>query len=141
MSVIFIKPYFSSKLSALGYEEWGDGFGDDNIPSTLLDQSFHQRTLSAQSAGINQESFEMDVSHQVKVFFKGFNDPAKAIDEGLVACESLIASILNLKDYTDAGIYGVFFNSFSIDPYDDAKNDNIVVATLNFSIIVYVCIS
>jgi predicted acylesterase/phospholipase RssA len=141
MSVALIKPYFASKLIALGYEEWPDGFGDDNIPSTLLDRSFHQRFLSCDSRSINQESFEMVVNHQMKVFFKGFNTPANAIDEGLVRCQTIVASVLNFADYTDAGIKGLFFDSFTVDPFDEVQNDNIIVGTLNFSVRVFTCIS
>jgi hypothetical protein len=141
MSVAFVKPYFSSKLVAAGYEEWPDGFGDDNIPSTFLDRSFHQRFISADSRGINQESFEMVLNHQVKIFIKGFGSPATAIDEGLVSCQNIVASILNFKDYTDAGIKGLFFDSFTVDPLDEVQNDNIIVGTLNFSVRVFSCIS
>lgn len=141
MSIAAIKPYFSSKLVALGFEEWPDGFGDDNIPSTMLDKAFHQRFLSADSRSINQESFEMVVRHEVKVFIKGFNSPSTAIDEGLVLGQTIVASCLNLADYLDAGIKALFFDGFTVDPYDDINNDNIVVLTLSFSVRVYNCIS
>lgn len=140
MSLASIKPYFSSKLSGFGYTEWNDGFGEDNIPSNLIDKAFHQRVLSINAASINQESYEMLVNHQIKIFFKGFNDPALAIDESLVASQSIISSCLKLSDYTQAGIKGLFFDQMSIDPYDDQANDNVVVATLQFSVRVFNCI-
>ena len=141
MSIAQIKPYFSSKLTALGYEEWPDGFGEDNIPSTILDLSFHQRFIRASGGPVNQESFEMLVNHQIKFYLKGFNDPASAIDQGLVQSQSIIAEILNLSDYTTAGIKGLFFDSFTVEPLDEVQNDNIIVATLNFNILVFNCIS
>ena len=141
MSISFIKPYFSSKLIAAGYEEWPDGFGEDNIPSTVLDKSFHQRFISADSRAINQESFEMVVRHEIKVFIKGFNNPASAIDEGLVAGQTIVADCLNLADYLAAGVKALFFDGFTVDPYDAIENDNIIVLTLTFSVRVYNCIS
>lgn len=141
MSVAAIKPYFSSKLKAQGYEEWTDGFGDDNIPSTIIDRSFHQRFVSAEGVTTSQETFEMRVSQTVKVFFKGFNSPAIAIDEAIVASQGLIVSILQIADYKTAGISGLFFDSFTVEPFDAIENDNLIVAELNFSVIVYNCLS
>lgn len=141
MSATFIKPYFSSKLTAQGFQEWPDGFGEDNIPSTLLDKAFHQKFISADSRSINQESYEMVVRHEIKVYINGFNSPATAIDEGLVSAEAIIADCLNLADYLAAGIKALFFDGYTIDPYDAIENDNIVVLTLTFSVRVYSCIS
>ena len=140
MSITSIKPYFSSKLVTLGFEEWPDGFGDDNIPSTLVDRTFHQRFINASGTKVNQESFEMLVTHQIKVFFKGFRDPAAAIDQGLLESQSLIAELLNLADYSTAGIKGLFFANFTVEPFDDVQNDNLIVATLTFDVLVFNCI-
>lgn len=141
MSISSIKPYFSSRFSSFGYTEWTDGFGEDNIPSTIIDKCFFQKFRGASGRGISQESFEMSASFEVKFFLKGFSDPYSAIDLGLVEAESIIAKVLNLKDYKDAGITGLFFDSFSVDPYELKENDNIVVVTLNFNILVFNCIS
>ena len=141
MSITLVKPYFSTKCTTAGFEEWLDGFGDDNIPSTLLDRAFHQRVISVDGRGINQETIEFVVTHEVKVFFKGFDDPMSAIDQSLVDCQSLIVSIINIADVADANIKGVFFESMSIDPFDNAVNDNIIIATLRFSVRVYNCLA
>lgn len=141
MSVVSIKPYLSSKLSTLGYTEWTDGFGEDNIPSTIIDRSFHQRFISADGVSVNQESFEMNIIHQIKIYYKGFNNPAEAIDQSLSESQSIIASCLNFKDYTDAGLTGLFLDGFTVEPFDETLNDNLVVATLNFSVRIFNCIA
>lgn len=135
-----IKPYFTGKMAALGFTEWEDGFADDNIPATLLDKSFHQLMTLASGTAINQESFEIRVSQQVKVFLKGFRDPAQAIAEGLVSAQSIIASSLKVKDYKAAGITGLFFDSFTVDPLAEFQNDNVIVITLNFEVLTFNCI-
>lgn len=141
MSITLVKPYFSSKLTTAGFEEWLDGFGEDNIPSTLLDKAFHQRIISVDGRGVNQETIEFLVLHEVKVFFKGFDDPMQAIDQSLVDCQDLITSIVNFKDVADSNIKGIYFDSLSIDPMDAVVNDNIIIARLRFSVRVYNCLA
>ena len=141
MSITAIKPYLSSKLKEFGLTEWEDGFGDDNIPSTILDRSFHQRFISASGVSTSQETFEMLIIHSVKIYFKGFNSPAMAIDEALLACQTIIADLLNYSDFMSAGLKGLSLDSFTVEPMDATVNDNIVMAEIVFNIRVFNCIS
>lgn len=96
MSLDLIRPYFRAQVSSLGFEEWPDGYGDDNIPATILDRSFHQRLVSVSGTGVNQETIEYLATHSVKVLFKGFNDPASAIDQGIMDAQSIIVKCMDL---------------------------------------------
>lgn len=140
MSLDLIRPYFRAQVSSLGFEEWPDGYGDDNIPATILDRSFHQRVISVDGRAVNQETIEYMTTHSVKVFFKGFNDPSSAIDQGILDAQSIIVKCMKLSDYTTAGLKGIFFDSMTVDPYDETANDNIIVATIIFNIRVFNCL-
>lgn len=141
MSVTFIKPYVVSKLSGLGYTEWSDAFGEDNLPSTLIDKSFHYRVVSLDGRGINQETIEFNLLFEIKLYFKGFNDPGSALDLSLADSQTIISELLNIADLDTAQIKGLFFDSMTLDPLDDALNDNIIVASIRFNAKVFSCIS
>lgn len=140
MSISLIRPYFSAQVSLSGFDEWTDGFGEDNTPATILDRSFHQRLINVDGRGINQETIEYVVTNRVKLYFKGFGDPAAGIDNAILDSQAVIVKCLNIADYTATGLKGVFFDSMTIEPYDEAGNDNIVVATITFSIRVFNCL-
>lgn len=140
MSVSLVKPFITSKLTALGFNEWTDAFGEDNLPSTLIDKSFHYRLVSLDATSFNQETVEYNLVCEVKIYFKGFADTGLALDQSLVECENVIADLQNIEDQATSQIKGLFFDSMSLDPFDDALNDNIIVATLRFSVRVFRCI-
>lgn len=141
MSVTVIKPYITGKLAGLGYTEWQDAFGEDNLPSTLIDKSFHYKTASVSGTSFNQETIEYNVVVEVKIYFKGFNSTGSALDQSLADCEVVIADVQNVADVATAQIKGLFFDSMTLDPLDEALNDNIIVATLIFNARVFNCIS
>lgn len=140
MSLTTIKPYFKAKLDAKGYVEWTDGFPSDNIPSTLLDNAYHQRVISVDGVTNNHEVAEFSVLHEVSIFFKGYKDPAAAIDYVFLVIEPVITSCIDVSDYMNLGMKGVFFSSLSVEPLDEASNDNIIVARLQFNVRVLNCI-
>lgn len=141
MSVTLVKPFVTSKLTALGYTEWTDAFGEDNLPSTLIDKSFHYRIISVDGTSFNQETIEYNLIFEVKIYFKGFNNTGSALDQSLADCEIVIADFQNIADQSTSQIKGLYFDSMTLEPLDEALNDNIIVATLRFSVRVYNCIS
>lgn len=140
MSISLIRPYVTKQLTTLGYIEWDDAFGEDNIPSTLVDRAFHQRMGRISGVGLNQETLEYITTFEIKIYFKGFNNPEQAVDQSLIECEGVIVKMLDIVDYTTAGIKGITFNALNVDPFDQTLNDNLVVATLEFDARVFSCL-
>lgn len=140
MSISLIKPYFTQQLNALGLTEWTDAFGDDNLPSTVVDRSYHQRVVTVNGTSVNQETLEYLINHELKIYFKSFNDTDLGIDNALIESESVIVKCCNLPDYSTAGLKGVFLDSMDVSPFDNEVNDNLMVATIQFSVRVFKCL-
>lgn len=140
MSISLIKPYFTQQLNALGLTEWTDAFGEDNLPSTVVDRSYHQRVVTVSGTSINQETLEYLVNHELKIYFKSFNDTDLGVDNALIESESVIVKCCNLPEYSTAGLKGVFLDSMDVSPFDNEVNDNLMVATIQFSVRVFKCL-
>ena len=140
MSISLIKPYFTQQLNALGLTEWTDAFGEDNLPSTVVDRSYHQRVVTVSGTSINQETLEYLVNHELKIYFKSFNDTDLGVDNALIESESVIVKCCNLPDYSTAGLKGVFLDSMDVSPFDNEVNDNLMVATIQFSVRIFKCL-
>lgn len=140
MSISLIKPYFTQQLNTLGLTEWTDAFGEDNLPSTVVDRSYHQRVVTVSGTSINQETLEYLVNHELKIYFKSFNDTDLGVDNALIESESVIVKCCNLPDYSTAGLKGVFLDSMDVSPFDNEVNDNLMVATIQFSVRIFKCL-
>jgi len=140
MSITLIKPYFTQQLNALGFTEWEDAFGEDNLPSTVIDRSYHQRIVSVSGTAVNQESLEYFIIHEIKVYFKSFNNTDLGVDAALLESESVIVKCCNLPEYSTAGLKGVFLDSLDVSPFDNNVNDNLMVATIQFNVRVFKCL-
>ena len=140
MSIAVVKPFISAQVNSLGFEEWEDAFGNNNIPSTIIDRSYHQLVVNVLGSGISQETLEYTVIHEVKLFFKAFNQTDVSVDKAIVEAEEVLKKFLNVPDYTTAGLKGVFLDSIDISPLDNEENDNIIVVTITLNIKVFTCL-
>lgn len=134
MSWANVRPYFQGLAESAGFSEWPDGFAFDNIPSNLLDRSYHTTLGPLTGVRQNQTDQETNVDVDVRVFFKGYNNPAEAIDTAISEMESFVKSCVNPATRTEtAGLLNVVFNELTLDPFD-ASNDNAIVATAGFTV-------
>lgn len=142
MSLQAIRPYITERLSTLGYVEHIDPFNDENIPSTLLDNGFHQLILDISGADRTQVSQGMEVAVQVKCFFKGFRDPNEALTQSIINAESIISEVTLFGNYSTYSppITSVSLDSVVFEPYSEESNDNIVQAVFVFRFVVYTCV-
>lgn len=142
MSLQAVRPYITERLSGLGYSEHVDPFNDENIPSTLLDNGFHQIMLDISGADRSQVSQGLDVPVQVKVFFKGFRSPDEALTQSIINAEEIISDVTMFGNYVNYSppITSVLLDSLSFEPYSLESNDNIVQAVFVFRFSVYICV-
>jgi hypothetical protein len=135
-----IRPYFRARLNALGFREWKDGFNFENIPSTILDKSYHVEI----PRGSRLNAFDMssnDITQDVvvRVFFKGFRNPSEAIDLALLKYEQILQSVLASENRIGVDIKNIYFDSCQILPLSDS-NDNAVILEITFSCLIIICI-
>jgi hypothetical protein len=140
MSLEAIRPYFTEKLAATGCVEWLDAFAFDNIPSTLLDRSFHQFTGPVTGVQTNNNDVEVEVTVTINVFFKGFNDPRLAIEESLIKAEDIVVACVKFSEQNGTELKGVYFQSLNLSPMQDDVQDNIVRAEMIFTCRVFICL-
>ena len=142
MSLISIRPYFRERLTTLGFTEWAEPFDAENIPSTMVDMAYHWQMgdVSGQTRSNLDQELEADV--EIKLFFKGFRDPSSALDEVIKKAETVVKDLLKSDNWGDASppIAAVLLRGMSFEPFDDAQNDNLIMARLNFVARVFVCI-
>lgn len=142
MSLTSIRPYFRSRLKELGFKEWLEPFDAENIPSTLIDRSFHQRIESIQGIAKQNQAQEMEAIVSIRMAFKGFRHPDSALDEAIKKAEPVIADLISPSNYFGLSppIGGVFLNQVTFEPFSDELNDNIVIAIAEMSVRINLCV-
>jgi hypothetical protein len=123
MFIADVRPYFRTRMETLGYEEWSDGFNNENIPETLLERVFHLESGEIAPTASN---------HQVhEVYLRGFNNPVEAIDNAYVVAETILADILLPANRFGTCIKDVEPGAISAKPLSD-RNDNSVILEMSF---------
>ena len=137
MSLVQIRPYFRARLNALAYVEWKDGFNFQNIPSTLLNRSYHIETISGSGVSLNQQDQVINQEVSVRVFFKGYRNPQDAIDSAMSSYQEILVSCLAPSNRLTQGFKNVLFSSMQLEPLADS-NDNAVILSLTFTVLVII---
>lgn len=141
MSVVASRDYLRSRARAVGLKEWSDGFNFSNIPSTIVNNSFHIEPGTGSGVKLNQEDQEISISHTIRVFIKGYRDVSAAIDSATKMTEDLIKEVVTAKNRLTQpnGIKNVTLDGFNFDA-SDQTNDNLVVASITFRIFVVLAV-
>jgi hypothetical protein len=137
MSFVDTKNLVVERMTLLGFKEWRDGFNSENIPSTLLDGSFHFEYGPISSGPANQRAHQFTMSFTIRVFFKGYRDPYQGIDESLVDADEILAELLSpqirlsqpcIKDIRPVSIQPIPLQN---------TNDNALILEMNFQSILF----
>ena len=126
-----MRPYFRTRLDGLGYEEWPDGFDFENIPETVIDKSYHLEVGNISTARVDQTMNDINYPIAVRIYLKGFRDPAEAIDEAVSQGEAIICDVTKVVNANAQGIKDVRFESFQPIAKSD-NNDNIILLDMAF---------
>ncbi len=136
MAMEAIRPYFKTHLNALGFKEWKDAFNVSNIPSTLVQGSYHVLSPGGQRrAAYNQQDQGIIQNTQVRVFYKGYRSPADAVDAAMLGYNTILTRVLAPENRLGVVVKNVFFDSMNIQPID-ATNDNAAILEINFSCLI-----
>jgi len=141
-----VRDYINTRMSVVEptYQEWKGSLEDiGNIPKTLLDRSYHitlnPTTSTEQSDNFIQETQNVFIS----VFKQGFTSSIEARDELMQIANCIRLDIINFRnveDYkaaNDGNIEKVV--SIGITPNDiDATNDNIIKATIEIDVVLFI---
>lgn len=134
MSWTGVRPYFKTQLESRGYELWPDGFNFENIPSNIMDRSYHVDISPITGDRQNQSDQESTLDVSVRTFYKGYRDPQEAKDKAIEESEEIMKLCVKPSNRAATeGILNVVFNEVTIDALDES-NDNAVVATASYSV-------
>lgn len=135
MSLTAVRPYFRTHLDSLSFKEWTDAFNVENIPSNLIDGSYHLQMLQGTLEKHNMTALEINQPLTVRLFRKGFRDPASAVDQVLTDSENILNLVLKPSNRLTGSLKNVSFSSLLIQESSDS-NDNLVMLTLEFNVLV-----
>ena len=133
MSLVQIKPYFVTRLKALGYKEH-EGARTDNIPENKLHKSFHVDIGDVVSGTLTHGSLELSCPVTVKVFFKGVRTES-ARDQAIAALDEILSDVMASANRLNAEVKTLRFINGKRDSYSE-DNDSEVVLTMNFQALV-----
>ena len=131
MSLANIYPYFRTRMKSVGYTEWQDGFNTENIPSTVINKSFHILTPGIIGGSINQNHQNTETAVQIQFVLKGYRYPTEAKEKAMFETEKIIKDICKISNRT-ATLLNVVFNSSTMQALN-SSDDNQVLVVLDFS--------
>ena len=132
MSLSAIRPYFRTHLKALGYTEWTNAIPDNNIPSSILDRTFHLGPPQTSGVKQNQADLETDSQITIALFFKGYRDPATAEDTAIAASETALLDLLKATNRISSDIINIKLNTV-IHSQLGSTNDNVIKTEMSFT--------
>lgn len=132
MALTDIRVYFRTQMEALGYVEWRDGFNADNIPSTLLDNSFHIESGDVTPTVSSHQVHEFDCPVTIRIFMKGFLDPVSAIDDSYASVETIYSGLLLPSNRLGTTVQDIIPTSVRVSPLT-LQNDNAVLVEIDFN--------
>ena len=138
MSFATIRPLFRSNFDSLGYREWQDGFNFENIPANLLHESYHIEVGVIAGGTSSTLRFDFAIPILVRVFLKGYRDPAEAIDDALLRLDQIYEQVLSPSERYGSIIKDVTPETASIIPLGP-DNDNALVIELGFNTRLITC--
>lgn len=138
MSLAHVRPYFIARGVELKWSQWKDAFNFQNIPATLMHNSFHIQMGSTQGVKQDQMDVVTTVPVTVRHFCKAFQNLQHGLDLSAAAADSYIQKALKASNrLTGVGIKNVSLNNIQWVPYDQS-NDNVIVTQMDFSALVII---
>lgn len=138
MSVAAVKTYARTRMHALGYKEWTDGFNFQNIPATLLDTRFAVELGNPSTLKISNDNQELSVPFTVRAFVKPTKDPKALIDRGAAKIDTIVTDFVKPAHATTGEeVKNVEFLDGKVLPLADS-NDNGIITEINFKALVIV---
>ena len=134
MSFVDLKPYFRDRLKAVSpdLKEWKDAFNIENIPSTILNKSYHIDLGLMTYRGSAQTCFQYLAPVSIRVIFKGYREAYEAVDFATKYADSITTEVCATSNrLNQARIKNVLPTTVNIRQLADG-NDNAAVLELGF---------
>ena len=138
--ITLVKPYFRERILSLDskFQEWTDAFNIENIPSTILDKSYHLAFGTVDGGLLSGKTQQIECNVLVRLFFKGYRNVSENVDRGIDLSEQLIRAVQDPAERLGESIKGVKFLGMEVNE-GFASNDNLIVVTQNYSVTLFLC--
>lgn len=137
MALAGVLTAIANEVRAAGFTEWQDAFPIDNVPSTILDRSFHIDIGSITSGAANQRAHEFRMPLTIKVLRRGFKEAGSQRESCMLDADTILSALLtpafrlqvgdDVKDLVPLGI--------DLDPIS-SSNDNDFILSLRFEALI-----
>lgn len=142
MALTDVRAYFRTRMNALNYKEWRDGFNFENIPVSLLDGSYHITSGQIVGGDASQSGYEFLYPVTVRLFLKGYRKPIDAIEDSIEKGENIFNEVLKATNRLGTGATILNISNPTMEPLPlDASNDNAVILEMQFVARVINCFS
>lgn len=132
MSLTAVRSYFRSRMDGLGFTEWTDGFEFEEIPETVIDRTYHLTSEAISLNSATQTVNDLNYPVTVRLYLKGFRNPATAIDDSIFEGERIVCDVTKVENANAEGVKDVQVVSLEPIPKDET-NDNIVLLVMVFN--------
>lgn len=134
MSLDAIRPYFRARCEAVGLIEHENSFDINNIPDTIIDDTFHIQFNSFNGIKANQNDQELSIPVTIVFFKNGYRYSYEGIDNALIKAEALIKEVQKPANRLGTIIKNVTTGSCLIEPISQS-NDSTIMVNLIFNVI------
>jgi len=140
MSFTSIRQYFIDRMSTVDSDlrEWEDAFNVENIPSNLLDKSWHMTLSPFSYTGSAHTCLGFNSAVLIRVYFKGYREPREAVDTALEYAETIIKECTKPTNrLSQPNIKNVLPGTINVRELA-TTNDNVVILEIQFSVTNYI---
>lgn len=138
MSFSNVRPFFRTRLEALGYTEHTDAIDFQNIPSTILDDTFQLETDTIAGGSANQRAHDFDYSVTLRVFKRGFSNPVNASDDLDTIIETILTDLLDPANRLGVNIKDIVPTNITKNELSNS-DDNDFFIEFNFDVRLILC--
>ncbi len=135
MSFNTIRPYFGDRMAAVDPDlrEWTDAFNIENIPSSILDKSWHLTFGNFNYTGTAHTCMSFDCPITLRVMLKGYRQPSEAVDTALIIADAILKECTRpVQRLNQPSIKNVLPSFVSVNALD-TTNDNAAILEIQFS--------
>lgn len=133
-----IKPYFRDIIDGLGYEEHRDFINFENIPGTIIDDSYHIEIGTINPIAVDQLVYTLNAPVTIRLFKRGYNDTVQAQESLIQSTDTLLAGVLDPTIKLNAELFNVVPGTINYVQLS-FSNDNWIVAEVSFVATIKLC--
>ena len=136
MSLSAVRPFFRTRLNALGFKEHDDGFDDENRPQQKLEKLYRIESGPVTGGPANQSTHEFEFDVTLVITLRGNRSNVDLVDRAFEVSEDVLEDILQESVRVGTDIKDIVPGVITVSPFT-ASDDNDLILSMGFTGIVY----